>query len=108
MASRSKNKVYIIQQVDRKIDLEEIATAKSLTMDELLKEMEQLCYAGTKLNIGYYINTILDTGQQEEVYDYFMQATTDSIKVAFKELEEDYEEEELRLMRIKFLSEVAN
>lgn len=106
--SRSKNKVHIIQQIDRKIDLEEITEAKSLTMNELLKEMEQLCYAGTKLNIGYYINTMLSRDQQEEVYDYFMQAKTDSIQVAFKALEGTYEEEELRLMRIKFLSEVAN
>lgn len=107
-ASRSKNKVHIIQQIDRKIYLEEIAAAKSLTMDELLKEMEQLCYAGTKLDIGYYINTILSRDQQEEVYDYFMQAETDHIKIAMNTLEEAYEEEELRLMRIKFLSEVAN
>ncbi|MEL6606850.1 MAG: DNA helicase RecQ [Bacteroidota bacterium] len=107
-ASRSKNKVYIIQQVDRKIDLEEIAKSKTLTMDELLKEMEQLCYAGTKLNIDYYINTILTKEQQKEVYGYFMQAQTDNIKVAMNALEDAYDEEELRLMRIKFLSEVAN
>ncbi|MEM9416806.1 MAG: DNA helicase RecQ [Bacteroidota bacterium] len=107
-ASRSKNKVYIIQQVDRKIDLEEIAAAKSLSMEALLKEMEQLCYAGTKLTIDYYINTLLTKDQQEEVYDYFMQAETDNIQRAMTALEEAYEEEELRLMRIKFLSEVAN
>ena len=107
-ASRSKNKVYIIQQIDRKLDLEGIAKSKSLTMDELLKEMEQLCYAGTRLNIDYYINTILPKDQQEEVYDYFMQAQTDNIKVAMTALEDAYEAEELRLMRIKFLSEVAN
>ena len=107
-ASRSKNKVYIIQQIDRKIDLEEIAAAKSLSMDELLKEMEQLCYAGTKLNIDYYVNTLLTRGQQEELYDYFMQAKTDHIKQASAALEGVFEEEELRLMRIKFLSEVAN
>ena len=107
-ASRSKNKVYIIQQIDRKIDLEEVAAAKSLNMDALLKEMEQLCYAGTKLNIDYYINTVLTKDQQEEVYDYFMQAKTDNIKLAITALEGAFEEEELRLMRIKFLSEVAN
>jgi len=107
-ASRSKNKVYIIQQIDRKADLEEIAAAKALSMDTLLKEMEQICYAGTKLNIDYYINTILSKDQQEELYDYFMQAKKDNIKCADAALEGEFEEEELRLMRIKFLSEVAN
>ena len=77
-------------------------------MDALLKEMEQLCYAGTKLNIDYYINTILTKDQQEEVYAYFMQAKTDNIKRAITALEGAFEAEELRLMRIKFLSEVAN
>ncbi|XWN35196.1 MAG: DNA helicase RecQ [Roseivirga sp.] len=108
IADKSKSKVAIIQQIDRKIDLEEIAASKSLTLDELLKEMEQLCYAGTKLNIGYYINTVLSRDQQEELYDYFMKAETDNIGQAKTALGEDYEEEELRLMRIKFMSEVAN
>jgi ATP-dependent DNA helicase RecQ len=106
--SRSQNKIHIIQHIDRKIDLEEIAAAKSLKKRELLKEMEQLCYAGTKLNIGYHIDNILSKDQQEEVYDYFMQAETDNIKEAREVLEGDFSEEELRLMRIKFLSEVAN
>ncbi|MEL7065184.1 MAG: HRDC domain-containing protein, partial [Bacteroidota bacterium] len=108
IADKSKNKVAIIQQIDRKIDLEEIAASKSLTLDELLKEMEQLCYAGTKLNIGYYINTVLSRDQQEELYDYFMKAETDNIQQAQIALGEEYEENELRLMRIKFMSEVAN
>jgi ATP-dependent DNA helicase RecQ len=107
-ASRSTTKVYIIQQIDRKIDIQEIAAAKSLSMDALLKEMERLCYAGTKLNIDYHINTILSEDQQTTLYDYFMQAQTDSIKQASGALQEEFEEEELRLMRIKFLSEVAN
>jgi ATP-dependent DNA helicase RecQ len=108
VASRSITKVYIIQQIDRKTDIQEIADAKSLSMDTLLKEMERLCYAGTKLNIDYYINTILSEDQQAILYDYFMQAKTDSIKQASEALQEEFEEEELRLMRIKFLSEVAN
>ena len=108
VASRSITKVYIIQQIDRKTDIQEIADAKSLSMDTLLKEMERLCYAGTKLNIDYYINTILSEDQQATLYDYFMQAKTDSIKQASEALQEEFEEEELRLMRIKFLSEVAN
>lgn len=107
-ASKSKNKVYIIQQVDRKLDLEEVAAAKSLAMDELIKEMEQLCYSGTKLNIGYYINTILSEEQQEELHDYFMQAKTDNISVAEKALDGEFERTELRLMRIKLFSEFAN
>ena len=107
-ASRSKNKVYIIQHIDRKTDLEEIASAKSLSINMLLKEMEQLCYAGTKLNIDYYIDTLLSEEQQETLYNYFMQSQTDNIKEANIALKEEFEEEELRLMRIKFLSEVAN
>lgn len=107
-SSKSTTKVYIIQQIDRKTDIQEIAAAKSLSMDILLKEMEQLCYAGTKLNIDYYINTILSREQQATLYDYFMQAQTDSIQQASAALQEEFEEEELRLMRIKFLSEVAN
>ncbi len=107
-ADRSKNKVYIIQQVDRKIDLEEIAAARSLSMDELIKEMEQICYSGTKLNLDYYINKHLTQEQQEEIHDHFMHATTDHIKEAQKALGGSYEEEELRLLRIKFISEVAN
>ena len=107
-ANRSKNKVYIIQQIDRKADLQEIAAAKSLRMDALLKEMEQLCYAGTKLNIDYHIDATLSKEQQEVLYAYFMKAKTDSIQQAIEALEEEFEEEELRLMRIKFLSEVAN
>jgi ATP-dependent DNA helicase RecQ len=107
-ASRSKNKVYIIQQIDRRTDIQEIAAAKSLSIDALLKEMEQLCYAGIKLNIDYYINTILSEEQQETLYAYFMQAKTDSIKQALAVFKEEFEEKEIRLMRIKFLSEVAN
>lgn len=107
-ANNSKNKVYIIQQIDRKTDLQEIADAKSLSMDALLKEMEQLCYAGTKLNINYYIDVTLSKEQQEALYDYFMQDKTGDIKHAITALEGEFEEEELRLMRIKFLSEVAN
>jgi ATP-dependent DNA helicase RecQ len=107
-ASSSAKKAYIIQQIDRKTDLQEIAAAKSLSMHALLKEMEQLCYAGTKLDIDYYIDTALSQNQQEVLYDYFMQAKEDNIKQAIDALHGEFEEEELRLMRIKFLSEVAN
>lgn len=107
--NKSKIKIFIIQQIDRKIDLEEIAEAKGLTMDELLVEIEHICYSGTKLNLNYYINHVMDEEKQEDIFDYFMNAETDNLQVALEELEdEDYSDEELRLMRIKFLSEVAN
>lgn len=108
-ANKSKVKIFIIQQIDRKVDLDEIAESKGLAMDELIEEIEHICYSGTKLNLDYYINQIMDRDRQHDIYDYFMTAETDSIKVALDELlEDDVTEDELRLMRIKFLSEVAN
>jgi ATP-dependent DNA helicase RecQ len=107
--NKSKNKIYIIQQIDRKVDLEEIAESKNMRMEELLGEIEQICYSGTKLNLDYYVEQIMDDDRQDELYDYFLNAESDSISKALEELEdEDYSEEELRLMRIKFLSEYAN
>lgn len=106
--TNSALKLYIIQSVDKKLDFEDIAKAKGLEMDELLKSMEQIVYSGTKLNIGYWIDDILDEDQQEEIYDYFMDSETDKIEEALKEFDGDYDTEELRLMRIKFISEVAN
>ena len=108
-ANKSKVKIFIIQQIDRKVDLDEIAESKGLAMDELIEEIEHICYSGTKLNLDYYINQIMDRDRQHDIYEYFMTAETDSIKVALDELvEDDVTEDELRLMRIKFLSEVAN
>ena len=101
-------KLYIIQNVDRKLGLDDIAKAKGLDMDGLLKEMEQIVYSGTKLNIKYWIDEILDEDQQEEIHDYFMESESDKIDLALKEFDGDYDIEELRLMRIKFISEVAN
>jgi ATP-dependent DNA helicase RecQ len=101
-------KLYIIQNVDRKLALDDIAKAKGLTMDDLLKEMEQIVYSGTKLNIKYWIDDILDDDQQEEIHEYFMESENDKIEPALKEFDGDYDTEELRLMRIKFISEVAN
>ncbi|WP_026706204.1 DNA helicase RecQ [Flavobacterium soli] len=106
--ANSANKLYIIQNIDRKLSLKDIASAKGLDMDALLKEMEMIVYAGTKLNIKYWIDDILDDDQQEEIFDYFMEAESDNIKDALKEFDGDYDTEELRLMRIKFISEVAN
>lgn len=108
-ANKSKVKIFIIQQIDRKVDLEEIAESKGLNMSELIEEIEHICYSGTKLNLDYYINQVMDKDRQMDIYDYFMTAETDSIEAALKELsEDDINEEELRLMRIKFMSEVAN
>lgn len=104
----SSLKLYIIQSVDRKLALPDIAKAKGLEMNDFLKELEQIVYSGTKLDIQYWIDEILDEEQQEELHDYFMEAETDKISVASKEFNGDYEDDELRLYRIKFISEVAN
>lgn len=108
VANKSKFKVYIIQNIDRQIDLEDIASAQGLTYEELIKEMEAIVFSGTKLNIDYYINKILDEDQQNEIFDYFMEAQTDNIQEAFDEFEGDYSEEDLRLMRLKFHSKHGN
>lgn len=101
-------KLYIIQNVDRKLPLTDIASAKGLEIDALLKEMEQIVFSGTKLNLGYWIDEVLDEDQQEEIHDYFLEAETDDLEAAMSEFEGDYEDEELRLYRLKFISEVAN
>jgi len=108
MVNKSKIKIFIIQQIDRKVDLEEICEAKSATMNDIMEEIEHICYSGTKLNLDYYINQVMDEDRQQDIIDYFMGAETDSISLALEALgEEEYSEEELRLMRIKFLSDVA-
>ena len=101
-------KLYIIQNTDRKLPLIDIAQSKGLEMDELIKEMEAIIYSGTKLNIDYSLDDLLDEDQQEEIFDYFMEAETDKIQAALDEFDGDYDEEELRLMRIKFINDVAN
>ena len=106
--ANSINKLYIIQNIDRKLNLDDIARGKGLNMDALIKEMEQIVYSGTKLNIKYWIDEILDDDQQEEIHDYFMDSESDSIEDALKEFDGDYDINELRFMRIKFISEVAN
>lgn len=106
--SNSANKLYIIQNVDRKLPLDDIASSKGMSMEEFIKEMEAIVFSGTKLNINYWIEEILDEDQQEEIHDYFMESETDSIQDAIEEFDGDYEDEELRLYRIKFISEVAN
>ncbi len=101
-------KLYIIQNTDRKLPLEDIASSKGLEMGELIKEMEAIVFSGTKLNIDYAIDDVLDEDQQEEIHEYFMESDTDKIQDALDEFDGDYDDEELRLMRIKFTSDVAN
>ena len=106
--SNSGLKLYIIQNVDRKLPLDDIASAKGMEMSEFIGEMESIVYSGTKLNISYWIDDILDEDQQEEIHEYFMESESDKIADAVEEFDGDYEDEELRLYRIKFMSEVAN
>ena len=101
-------KLFIIQNTDKKLPLIDIAKSKGLEMSSLIKEMETVIFSGTKLNINYSIDDLLDEDQQEEIYDYFMDAESDDIELALEEFDGDYDEEELRLMRIKFINEVAN
>jgi ATP-dependent DNA helicase RecQ len=107
--NKSKTKISIIQQIDRKIDLEEIAESARISFEELLTEIENICYSGTKLNLNYYIDQVLDPHKQDDIHDYFMNADTDSLEAALNDDSiADYSEEEIRLMRIKFMSEYAN
>ncbi len=101
-------KLYIIQNTDRKIPLEDIAKSKGLSFNELIEEMQGIVYSGTKLNIDYHIDDLLDEDQQEEIFSYYMESKSDRIQDALDEFDGDYDEEELRLMRIKFMSQVAN
>ena len=109
VVNKSGLKVHIIQSIDRKLSLEDVASAKGLSLTDLLGEIETIVASGTRVNISYYIDQVLDEEKQEEVYDYFRESDSDSVADALKELgENDYTEEEIRLMRIKFISEVGN
>ncbi|ALO15942.1 ATP-dependent DNA helicase RecQ [Salinivirga cyanobacteriivorans] len=110
VVNKSGLKVYIIQSIDRKIPLDDIAAAKGMEMEDLLKEVEAIVYSGTRLNIGYYIDQVVDEEKQDDVYAYFLEeAENESLENALDELgEEEYTEEDIRLMRIKFFSEMAN
>ncbi|MBI9037651.1 MAG: DNA helicase RecQ [Bacteroidales bacterium] len=109
VVNKSGLKVFIIQSIDRKLALEDIANAKNMTVSELLSEIESIVSSGTKVNIGYYISEYIDPYHEEEIYEFFNEAESDSIEDALEELgEEEYTEEEIRLMRIKYISEVGN
>src|SRR5690606_11490163 len=108
-ANRSALKVSIIQNIDRKIVLDDIASCIGISYEDLLKEVESIVYSGTKLNIGYFVDEMIDQDRQDEIYEYFRSAEEDSIKAALDELgEDDYSYEDIQLMRIKFLSELGN
>lgn len=108
VANKANHKVFIIQSTDKKLDLEDIAKAKNLSMDELLKEMEGIVYQGTKLNIDYFIEENIDEDLVEEFMDFMKESESDSMKVLTSEFGDDLTDEELRMLRIKFISDVAN
>lgn len=107
-ANKSKNKIHIIQQIDNQVSLEDIADNLKMSYDKLLEEVEHICHSGTKLNLDYYIESVLDDDKQDDIFDFFMEAESDDIDDAIEELGDDYSDDEIRLMRIKFMSEVAN
>ena len=108
VANKSRIKISISQAIDRKIDLDELANSKCMEFSELLDEIEAIVYSGTKININYFINEVIDEDHQEDIFEYFKEAESDSLQAAIDELGNDYSEEEIRLMRIKFLSELGN
>jgi ATP-dependent DNA helicase RecQ len=109
VANKSSNKIYIIQNIDKKIPLETIARNKDLRLDALLEEMETIVASGTKLNLSYAIDDMLDEDEQDEIIDYFKSCETSSLQVAQEELgNSSYDWERLKIMRIKFLSEYGN
>jgi len=109
VANKSKLKVFIIQSIDRKLSFDDIADSKGVEVKDIISEVEAIVHAGTRLNIDYYINDVLDEEHQEEIFEYFREAEDDTIKSAIEELgEDDYSEEDIRLMRVKFLSDLGN
>jgi ATP-dependent DNA helicase RecQ len=108
VAKKSMLKVKIIQSIDRQVALDDIATAQGIDFDELLDEVEAIVYSGTRLNIDYFLDEVMDEDHVDEIYDYFCESDTDRLSVAQKELGDEYSEDEIRLVRIKFLSEMAN
>ena len=109
VANKSKVKVSIIQGIDRKIPLDDIAGSNNLSMEDILQELDAIVSSGTKINLDYYIDDVVDEYSREDIYEFFMEADSDSVEEAFKELkEDDITIEEIQLMRIKFLSEMGN
>jgi ATP-dependent DNA helicase RecQ len=108
IAKKSTLKVKIIQSIDRQVALDDIAAAQGIEFEELLDEVEAIVYSGTKLNIDYFLEEVMDDDHVDDIYDYFAESDTDKLSEAIEELGEDYTEDEIRLVRIKFISEMAN
>ncbi len=108
VASKSNVKIYLITGTDRKIGLDELAKDKGMDMDELLDELEAIVYSGYKINIGYYVDAVMDQDIHDDIYDYFRESESDDLRTAIDELGDDYTEEEIRLVRIQFLSDMGN
>ena len=108
VAKKSMLKVSIIQSIDRQIALDDIANAKGIDFDEMLSEVEAIVYSGTKLNIDYFLEEVMDEDHVDDIYEYFKESETDDLETAIRELGEDYSEDEIRLVRIKFISDMAN
>ena len=108
VAKKSMLKVKIIQSIDRQVALDDIANAQGLEFEELLDELEAIVYSGTKINIDYFLEEVMDDDHVDDIFDYFSESDTDSLNAAMDELGDEYSEDEIRLVRIKFLSEVAN
>ena len=108
VAKKSMLKVKIIQGIDRQVALDDIANAQGLEFEELLDEVEAIVYSGTKLNIDYFLDEVMDEDHIDDIYDYFSESDTDSLEAAIDELGDECSEDEIRLVRIKFISEMAN
>jgi ATP-dependent DNA helicase RecQ len=108
VANKSANKIYIIQNIDKKIPLDTIASSKGISFNDLLDELEAIVSSGTKVNIRYYLNDIMDEDKQLDAMDYFRSSQSDSIDTAQNELGSDYSDDELRLLRLTFVSEMGN
>ena len=106
--NKSKLKISIVHAIDRKIALDELAESKGLEFDELLDQIEAIVYAGTKININYFVDEVIDEDRQYDIYEYFKESESDDLESAIEELGNECTEEEIRLVRIKFLSELAN
>ena len=106
--SKSSKKLALIQNVDKKIPLDEISESRGVEFNVLLSELESIVFSGTKLDIDYYVDDILDEEQQEELHEYFLESESEDISVALKEFDGEYDEEELKIYRIKFLNDVSN
>ena len=108
VANKSKLKISLIQSIDRKVSLHDLAESRGLEFDKMLDEIEAIVYSGTRINIDYYIREVMDEDHMEDIFEYFKESDTDRLSVAMEELGDEYTEEEIRLVRIKFLSELGN